>query len=112
MRKHAACAPVAPVPGTPKMNGMERKYALLLEARKRAGEVAGYWFEGATFRLGDSARYTPDFLVQLADGTMELHETKGFMREAARVRLQVCARMYPFPVKLIRRDFSVEDVAA
>jgi len=97
------------------MNKTEAAYALVLEARKRAGEIRDYWYEGIRLVLGHAANYTPDFLVVLADGTVELHEVKGFMREAAHTRLAVCARLYPFPIKLVRRHgkgWTVTEVAA
>lgn len=97
-----AVVPVAPIfPAG--MNGLERRYAEALQARKERGEIASWWFEAMTLVLADGVRYTPDFLVQLPTGELELHETKGFMREAARVRLRVCARMYPFRVWLVEQ---------
>jgi hypothetical protein len=94
------------VPHTPKMNGTESGYAILLEAEKRMGKVREYHFEGISLALGNGARYTPDFLVVRDDWTCELHEVKGFMREAALVRLKVCARMYPFRVLVVRKTAS------
>ena len=53
-------------------------------------------------RIGQgNAFFAPDFLVQLADGTLELHEVKGFHREAGIVRLKVAADMFPFACKLV-----------
>ena len=85
------------------MNKTEAGYALLLEARKRAGQVQDYWFEGLTLKLAHDTRYTPDFFVVLADGSCELHEVKGFMRDDANVKLKVAARLFPFPVFLVRK---------
>jgi hypothetical protein len=97
------------------MNATERDYGLVLEARKRAGEVAEYHFEALTFTLAADTRYTPDFVVVLAGGECELHEVKGgFYRDDAKVKAKVCARLYPFRVKVVRRDgkgWSIEDVA-
>jgi hypothetical protein len=85
------------------MNGTERAYALLLEARRRAGQVREYHFAAIALTLAHDCRYTPDFLVVLADDTVELHETKGsHMRDDALVKLKVCARLYPFPLRLAR----------
>lgn len=105
-------APVKTVPGhMPRglMNKLETRWAQELEFRRRAGDVAWYRFEAMTLKLADGCRYTPDFLVCLADGkdgadgTLELHETKGFMRDDAQVKLRVCAEMYPFRLRLVRR---------
>lgn len=80
------------------MNKSEAAYAAHLETRRQAGEVAGYWFEAVTFRLADGCRYTPDFLVQLADGALECHEVKGaraIFRDDARVKIKVAAELMP-----------------
>ena len=85
-----------------RMNKTEVAYGLILEARRRAGQVREYHYEAVTLQLAHDCRYTPDFLVILADGTVELHETKGHMRDDALVKLKVCARLYPFPLRLAR----------
>lgn len=84
------------------MNRMESEYALMLEARKQNGEILWYAFEGIKVRLADQTYYTPDFVVMANDFTLECHETKGFMREAAFVRIKVAAELYPFRFVLIR----------
>jgi len=83
-----------------KMNKTEREYGCMLEAR---GDVAWCEFEGVTLRLGDDCRYTPDFILMLRDGTMECHETKGFMRDDALVKIKVAAARYPFKFVLVRK---------
>jgi len=91
-----------------RMNKLEARWAQTLDARQKLGEVAWWRFEAVTLRLADACRYTPDFLVGLADGTLELHECKGFMRDDARVKMLVCAEMYPcFRVRLVRRPKGV-----
>lgn len=59
------------------MNRTEEAYAEILEARKLAGEVIDWVFEAVTFKLADDTRYTADFLVYLADGSMEFVDAKG-----------------------------------
>lgn len=59
------------------MNGTEKAYAEVLEARKRAGEIVEWWFEAVTFKLAEDTRYTPDFQVLLADQTIEYIDAKG-----------------------------------
>ncbi len=44
------------------MNKTEAEFALRLEARKRAGEILRYEFEGITLRFAN-VKYTPDFVV-------------------------------------------------
>lgn len=90
-----------PVRGS--MNGGEKRYAQRLENRRLAGEIAGYWFEAVKFRLADKTWYSPDFLVMLSDGRLELHEFKGWMEEDANVKLKVTSEAYwLFPVILVR----------
>ena len=78
------------------MNNTEKAYAALLEARRIAGEVAWYKFDGVKLRLADNTFYTPDFVVMLSDGAMEMHEVKGFWQDDARVKIKVAADLYPF----------------
>lgn len=59
------------------MNGTESAYAELLQIRKLAGEIIDWQFEAITFKLADDTRYTPDFTVYLADGSMEFIDAKG-----------------------------------
>jgi len=79
-----------------KMNGLEASYAEHLTALQLRGEILWWMFEGLSFRLTDGTWYTPDFVVQLPDGTVELHETKGAWREAARLRIKIAADRFPF----------------
>lgn len=78
------------------MNKTEAAYASHLEGLKRAGGVLWYRFEPMRLRLANGAWYKPDFGVKLSDGSFEFHETKGFWREAARVRIKVAAELFPF----------------
>lgn len=78
------------------MNGTERDYASELEALRIAGAVAWYKFEGVKLRLADNTFYTPDFAVMLSDGSMQMHEVKGFWTDDARVKIKVAADLYPF----------------
>lgn len=78
------------------MNKTEQAYADRLELLRRAGEVAWFRFEGVKLRLADKTFYEPDFAVMLADGTLEMHEVKGFWADDARVKIKVAADQYPF----------------
>jgi hypothetical protein len=77
------------------MNKTETAYAVTLEQRKAAGEVAWYNFEGLKFRLADNTFYTPDFAVLLAGGALEAHEVKGHWQDDARAKIKIAADMYP-----------------
>jgi hypothetical protein len=84
----------------PKMNKLEARYAAWLESLKKGGGIRDWAYQAITLKLADDTRYTPDFLV-IADG-VELHETKGFMRDDARVKLRVAATQFPwFTFKLV-----------
>jgi hypothetical protein len=69
-------------------------------------------------RLGTKCFYRPDFLVCGPNGRMQVHETKGFMRDDARVKIIAAATMYPvFDFFLIRKakaksgtDWDIEEV--
>jgi hypothetical protein len=85
------------------MNGLETRYSLLLAARLHRGEILWWKYEAMTFKLADDTRYTPDFAVLLADGEMEMHETKGpFFRDDAKVKIKVAAELFPFRFILVQ----------
>lgn len=95
-----------------KMNKTEAAYAHLLEARKRAGHVADYWYECASFEIGPETRWYPDFMVMLADGEVQLHEVKGrrksnngastwWAEDAAKVKIRAARARYPFRVFVV-----------
>lgn len=88
---------------TGQMNQTEAEYARLLDARKLAGEVAWFKFEGLKFRLADNTFYTPDFAVMLADGQLEAHEVKGFWQDDARAKIKVAADLYPMQFIAIQK---------
>lgn len=77
------------------MNKTEAAYAATLDQRRVAGEVAWYKFEGIKFRLAENTSYTPDFAVMLADGTLEMHEVKGFWTDDGRAKIKIAADLYP-----------------
>lgn len=73
----------------------EERYAAILDARVRDNLIRSWRYEGLTLKLADGVRFTPDFLVTENDDRMTLIEVKGFMREAARLRLKIAVSMYP-----------------
>jgi len=106
-RQHEGAIPaVARTEPVRAMNKLELAYAGHLEHRRaRERTVAAFWFQPLQFWLGpDATRYTPDFLVQLTTGHLELHETKGHWEEDARVKIKVAAGLYPcFTFRAITR---------
>jgi hypothetical protein len=75
---------------------LEARYAERLKLRAHAGEILWWAYEPINFRLGDGATYKPDFGIMLANFELEMHETKGWWREAARIRIKCAASLYPF----------------
>lgn len=92
------------------MNRTEEAYAFYLEQRKRANLIMWFKFEGIKLRLGAGAYFTPDFFVMNADGGLEVHEVKGFWREAARVRIKTAAEMYPFRFIAVKKNGLMWDM--
>ena len=45
--------------------------------------------------LADRCSYLPDFFIVKADGTPEFHETKGFWRDDARIKVKMAAKLFP-----------------
>lgn len=84
------------------MNKTEAAYAATLDARRNAGEVAWFKFEGIKLRLADNTFCTPDFAVMLADGSLEMHEVKGFWQDDARAKIKIAADLYPLRFIAVR----------
>ena len=74
----------------------EEQYNSMLELKYRACEILAYEYESITFRLAPKTTYTPDFLVVLPDGKVQIHEVKGFAREDAIVKFKVAAQQNPW----------------
>jgi hypothetical protein len=94
------------------MNKLECEYAERLKLRERAGEVEWFAYEAVKLRLANNTFYSPDFLVMLANGDMEVHEVKGFWEDDARVKIKVAASIYPFrfiAVSKGKEGWSVEN---
>ena len=79
------------------MTKAEAMYDQELAVMKAAGLIEWYAYESATFKLGVDARYTPDFMVMLADGTLEAVDVKGggMVQEASMVRIRAFALQFP-----------------
>jgi hypothetical protein len=104
---------IAPsTPAVPRgMNRWEQLYSDHLRDRRIAGEVRWFGFEIIRLRLAMSqtekeAWYKPDFMVVMADGSVELHEVKGHWREAARLRVKIASEIFPFPLIVVTRSGS------
>lgn len=81
------------------MNALEAEYARVLDSRKAAGEILAWKYEAIRLRIAfgnKPAWYKPDFLIVNADGSQEAHETKGWWKTDARLRIKVAAGVYPW----------------
>lgn len=76
-------------------NGLESDYAAYLDTLMYAGKIVFWKFEKIRLTLADRTTYMPDFFVVMADGTPEFHETKGFRRDDAMVKIKVAAHSFP-----------------
>lgn len=87
------------------LNRTEESYAGYLESEKQSGRVADYWFESLKLKVADgTCWYTPDFMVLLPDGRLELHEVKGSPRvffDDAKCKVKVVATSFPFAMKVV-----------
>lgn len=78
------------------MNSTETAYAEHLELRRRAGEIVAFDFEAIKLRLAKRTFYEPDFLVTMADGSIEIHEVKGGpIEDDSAVKIKVAAKQFP-----------------
>lgn len=88
------------------MNGLEADYARLLDFQQRAGEIKWWGFNRVRLLLADGKKkawFRIDFIVVMPDGETIFFETKGFMREAAQLRLKIAAALFPWRIVLVKR---------
>lgn len=86
------------------MNKTETAYERYLHARREAGEVLWYRFEGIKLRLADNTFLTVDFAVMAADGQLEMHDVKGgkaVFTDDARAKTKIAADQYPFQFRAV-----------
>ena len=76
---------------------------------KKEGTIIWYGFERIKLKLADKTHYTPDFFVVKNDGSVEVHEIKGFMRDDAAVKLKVAAEIYPFFQFILIKKIALKD---
>ena len=80
------------------MNKLETRYAGHLDLQKMAGVIKEWWFEAIALRIGQRCFWHPDFLIEFMDGRLELHDTKGHVKDDALVKAKAIAGRFPFPV--------------
>jgi len=78
------------------MNKLEsRYYKEVLEPGLDSGQCIAVWYERLKFILADLTTYLPDFLVIEFDGTMALHECKGWWTSPGRIKIKQAAAQFP-----------------
>ena len=98
-----------------KKNKTEQAYERFLALEKAAGRVKDWWFEPMSLRLsecdeGQPLRYTFDFMVLAADGTVYMDDVKAPLRRgqkhddpAALIRIKSAADRYTlFVFRIVR----------
>lgn len=71
---------------------LEAEYAGILGCHLIGGRIKHYKRPAPTLPiLGGQSRYTADFFVVANDGTIELHEVKGFWTDAGLLRFKAAA---------------------
>jgi hypothetical protein len=94
------------------MNGLEKRYAALLDHKMAVGEILDYWFEAMNLRLAPNCFYKIDFLVLTKDMALEVHETKGMWTDDALVKIKVAAEKFPFrfiALQWIKKEWVVRE---
>lgn len=75
------------------MNQTEQRWARRLEASEH---VVSWKYEEEGYRYGaEDHTHWPDFWVQRQDGSIEIHEVKGYVKDAGRLRFLACADRHP-----------------
>lgn len=83
----------------------EALYADRLDLMQRAGEIRKWWPHPFTLKLGDGAKYTPDFMISHNDGSVEIVEIKGHGWAAGMLRFKWAATLYElFDWSMVRRE--------
>jgi len=87
------------------MNKLETRYANRLKELILAGDIQEYTYETVKLKLAEKTWYTPDFMVILANGEVQFHETKAYMEEDANVKLKGIAEKFPaFTFILVKEE--------
>lgn len=88
---------------------LEAEYAVILGGTLKCGLIHSFKRPAPTLPiLGDKSRYTADFFVMANDGTIELHEVKGFWTDAGLLRFKAAASEWPqFVFKAVEKKRGV-----
>lgn len=76
----------------------EAAYYQQLKIRQKAGDVV-FFLRQAPFHLPGGVKYVVDFIVFLADGTVEFLDVKGHKTESYKAKKRMVEAMYPITIK-------------
>lgn len=88
-----------PTPGV--MNKTEARYASYLEQLRHLGTVVDWLYEPVSIKLAINTHYKPDFIVILADGSMEVIDVKGSnknIQDDSLAKIKIVADLWWFAV--------------
>ena len=87
---------------------LEYRWAIYLQLLKEQGVILDWWHEDPetllqleTKYFKNKKQYLPDFVVQMADGSYEYHETKGYFPPKDYTKIKLAADQYDNPITLI-----------
>lgn len=105
------------------MTQTEKRYSLVLEAMRLAGEIERWDFEPESLKLAYNTRYEPDFRIIQNDGSVVFAEVKpsGWKfipnQDKSTVKLKVAAELHPYifwrvveRAKKLGGGFEVEEI--
>ncbi len=78
----------------------ESRYYQELKLRQKAGEVL-FFLRQVPFALPGNTKYLLDFMVFLADGTVECVEVKGYMTDMGKLKLKQVEDLYPISIIIV-----------
>jgi len=95
------------------MNAIEKKYSIHLDNLRAEGSIYLWRFECQKFKLATKTWYMPDFKVLMMDGTIEFHETKGFLTHEANAKIKICAELFPeYIFRLVKEEKTTPEIKA
>ena len=86
------------------LNKLELEYEKYLWGLMLGKQIEKFWVKPMNLWLApNKCFYRPDFMVQMPDGTLQIHETKGHWEDDALVKIKVAASLYPFKFVAIQK---------
>ena len=80
---------------------IESRYYQLLKIRQQAGEVLFFLLQ-VPFQL-PGMKYVADFMVFLADGTVEVVDVKGKDTPMSKAKRKAVEELYPIEIKIVTK---------